>query len=91
MTSRRRPSREQERADRFRPTKFHNPLARETIDPDILCGPKRKYTYPSKAKAKRAIAIVRKAVGNQQYPYQCRTCQLWHLTSTPPRDDRTNK
>lgn len=55
--------------------------------------PTRKITYRSRAKARQASIAIRSRgqASRPTYPYHCRMCGMWHLTSQqqqPPRKDQ---
>lgn len=50
---------------------------------------RKKATYRSAAKARRAIRLINdKGDGRDLDPYQCRRCGLWHLTTRPQKQDQ---
>lgn len=53
------------------------PVVGQTVSPVIFCGPQRKYSYPSRAAAKRAA----RQATEPSRPYDRPHCQYWHLTT----------
>jgi hypothetical protein len=47
------------------------------------CARKSKLGYKSLVKAARAAKWLTKKYGIDLYPYYCKVCKLWHLTSQP--------
>jgi hypothetical protein len=80
------------RSANYRPQELTNatPQARETVDPALLCGPRRKLTYGSKSAARRAARHVFNRYGETSWPYRCtHGCDFWHLTTQPQRPKGT--
>jgi len=66
------------------PTELPRRLIRITRNTE-RCAKSGKKAFRTQRKARMSIERMEEVQGSRLYPYRCRDCGLWHMTSSAPR------